>query len=138
MDFGKFDTVSAGDKARPLHLRHPASGQPLMDGETPCVIMVLGCEGREVQAAQRAVEADMMAETDIGVQERLVRRAIPLVAEIKSGIDRGDKPAKAPDDVDWLLNLNAVNGAHPGLSFVEQVIDFSRRRESILGNGSGG
>jgi len=165
MDFGVFDSRGAADKGRPLHLLHPSSALPLYnsadrpfeDNGLPCTVLVRGTEGRDTQRAvtdvlKRIREAkDEAAPEDEGegkklsqsreeLHDELVRLAIPLVAGFEN-VDRGDSPARVPEDVEWFLNLQLSSGA-PGLfgnsegrSFVEQVVDYSVNRAHYLGNG---
>ena len=61
MDFlNTFDVRSAAEKPIPLHLRHQSSGAPIMDGDTPCIVLVKGASSRSAQAAIRAEEQERM------------------------------------------------------------------------------
>jgi len=143
MDFTAYDSRAAAETGRDLQLKHPVTGDLMFDGDKPCMVNVIGSESREAQAAIRAVQkAKTKSEKDEeqnieNLHKLLVQTATPLVKGFKN-IDRGDKPAKAPDDVDWLLNLQLINGQDGEESFVEQIAKFATRRANFLGNGSKG
>jgi hypothetical protein len=141
MDFTAFDSRAAAEQGRELHLQHPATAEPIFDGEKPCIVIIRGTESREAQAALAKIrkmkvaddkEADEASLEDM--HGRLVETAIPLVIGFKN-IQRGDKPAKAPEDVEWFLNLQLINGIEGERSFVEQVVSYATKRSNFLGNG---
>lgn len=136
MDFTQLDSRSAADEGRPLHITHPGTGEPMMDGDTPCIVYVLGTEGRIAQGiAKEAAKLPKLAEdaTMEDWHERLCQTAERLITRF-SGIDRGDRPATRQDAA-WFLNLNLANPANlgKGRSFVEQVLRFSGDRSAYLG-----
>lgn len=143
MDFGKFDSRAAAEQGRDLQLKHPAAGELIFDGDAPCIVVVRGTESRDAQKALAKIRKIKMqadgegSETDeISLEDmhsRLVETATPLVVGFKN-INRGDKPAKAPDDIEWFLNLQLINGVEGEKSFVEQVVDFATKRANFLGN----
>lgn len=156
MDFNKFDSRKAADEGRPLHLKHPSTGELLYDNEDdpfadngkPCVVYVLGAEGRSVQkqlkevvseiAADRESEEDEKAKAEkVGYaefqQSRLVQLTAPLIAGFEN-IKRGKRNAKSPDDVEWFLNLQLVTDNDAGTSFAEQISGFATKRGNYLGN----
>lgn len=139
MDFSQFDSRAAADEGRDMHVKHPATGELLYDNGEPCLVRVLGTESRSVQAEIAKVRAAKVAEgrkdekTLAELYERLVDAARPLVAGFPSGIHRGKRKAKAPDDVDWFLSLQMVNGRPDEKSFAEQIAEFSTRRAHFLG-----
>ncbi|WP_313349384.1 hypothetical protein [Paracoccus sp. (in: a-proteobacteria)] len=136
MDFTSFDSRSVADEGRPLHLKHPATGEPLFDGEAPCVVHVLGTEGRIAQEAFRdAAKLPKLAD-DTTMEEyhaRLCITARKLIVGF-ANVDRGDRPA-TPADADWFLGLNMTNPVSrgKGRSFAEQVLAFSGDRGEYLG-----
>ena len=143
MDFGKFDSRAAAEQGRDLQLKHPATGELIFDGDAPCIVIVRGTESRDAQKALAKIRKMKMqadgesSDTDeISLEDmhsRLVETATPLVVGFKN-INRGDKPAKAPDDIEWFLNLQLINGVEGEKSFVEQVVDFATKRANFLGN----
>lgn len=142
MDFSEFDSRAAAETGRDLHLKHPVSGELLYDGKNPCVVNVIGSESREAQAALRAInkakaKGDKKAEDQTleDLQKTLSESAAPLIKGFKN-VNRGDKPATAPDDVAWFLGLQLINGQDGEESFVEQVSKFATKRANFLGNGS--
>lgn len=145
MDFNQFDTRSTSDEGRDLHLKHPVSGELLYDGDLPCIAVVLGSEGRKVQEKmadlRRAKVIDDTPFDKLTRYERHERAAVVakhLVAGFKN-ISRGEKSATAPDDVEWLLDLQVADeSARNEASFAEQITDFSTRRANFLGASSKG
>lgn len=142
MDFSAFDSRAAAEKGRDLHIKHPATGEPVFDGDKPCIVVVRGTESREAQAALAKLRKMKLAEDDAKADEasledmhqRLVETATPLVVAFKN-INRGDKAATAPADVAWFLNLQLINGVEGEQSFVEQVVNYATKRSNFLGNG---
>ena len=134
MDFGQFDSRAAGDKGAWMHVTNPFDGDPMHDDGKPCRVKVLGIEGEVGQGLFDDVRKGMKGQADD--KGRIIRETIPLVVGFEN-IDRGDKPAIAPGDVEWFLSLqHVVGGDHP--SFVEQVRAFAIKRANFLGNVSGG
>lgn len=141
MDFSTFDSRAAAELGRELHIKHPATGEPIYDGDKPCVVIVRGTESRKAQAALSKVrkakmdgeEENLSAATIEDMHAKLVETAKPLVVGFKN-INRGDEPAKAPKDVDWFLNLQLINGIEGEQSFVEQIVAFATKRSNFLGN----
>lgn len=136
MDFSAFDTRSAADEGRPLHLDHPVTGEKMMDGDRPCIVTVLGMEGRIAQAAAKEAAKLPKLADDATIEDyhaRLCLTAEKLVTGF-SGVDRGDRPADR-SDVRWFLDLQMANPAQGGRgrSFVEQVLRFSGDRAAYLG-----
>ena len=140
MDFTAFDSRAAAEQGRELHLQHPATAEPIFDGDKPCIVIIRGTESREAQAALAKIRKMKVAEDkeadEASLEDmhgRLVETAMPLVIGFKN-INRGDKPAKAPDDVEWFLNLQLINGVDGERSFVEQVVNYATKRSNFLGN----
>ena len=140
MDFSQFDSVAASDRGAWMHAHSPINGQPLYADEAkekPCRVRVLGAEGEVGQKifaeSRKALKGD---ESDEDHMAKLVKRISPLVVGFEN-IDRGDKPAEAPADVAWFLNLQRVVGGDLP-SFLEQVQAFALKRANHLGNVSGG
>jgi hypothetical protein len=138
MDFSAFDSRAAASAGAWLHLAHPATGELLYDKKKPCRVLVLGTESRQAQEALRAAQASRMKGDDdqqtlSELHDRLVAAAKPLIVGFEN-VDRGDTPAKAPDDVEWFLSLQTINGQEGEKSFVEQVMSFATKRANYLGN----
>lgn len=135
MDLTSLDSRTAADEGRPLHLKHPVTGEPMMDGENPSVVYVLGAEGKMAQQIAREVIA-MPKLTDAAAEdlhERLCASAERLITGF-SGLYRAGRPLNMAD-VTWFLRLQIANplGSTRGLSFVEQVLNFSGSRAEYLG-----
>lgn len=149
MDFNQFDSRKASETARPLHLTHPGTGELLYDTDAkgkpdkskPCRVLLLGIEsgfGQEIilerQRARmtdgsKADEPKMLSE----IQAENGKELVPFFAGFEN-IMRGDKPAKAPADVEWFLGLQIGGIDRLAPSFYEQVRAFISRRANFLGN----
>lgn len=146
MDFNQFDSRKASETPRALHLKHPGTGKLLYDDNDeskPCRLLVLGIEGETGQAAILQSQRERMKrDTTSGeptpvsdIHEALVKEISPLIVGFEN-VSRGSKPAVAPADVEWFLNLQIVSGTRGQLSFAEQVRTFATDRAAILGNGN--
>ncbi|MFC3169221.1 hypothetical protein [Paracoccus fontiphilus] len=150
MDFTSFDSRSVADEGRPLHLRHPSTGELLWDDqgphldddgaevprEKPCLVYVLGTEGRVAQEAFREAAKLPKLPDDATMQDyhdRLCVTARKLVVGFEN-VDRNTRAATMAD-VDWFLALNVSNpvARGKGRSFAEQVLAFSNDRSAFLG-----
>lgn len=142
MKIDQFNSRAGSGVARPLHLCHPVTGQPLFDNEAdptqdngkPCRVMVLGVEDADTMAQIRAIRADKDKTKD--QTEYLVSVTAPLIAGFEN-IEREDGKASRPltdDDVMWFLRLQAPNGSIGQRSFLEQVAGFAADRANYLGN----
>lgn len=141
MDFTNLDSRAGGEAGAPLHILHPATGEPMMDGDKPCLVHVTGAEAPSFQAASKLLNAAKMKADETDDQKTLedlhfevVSRAKALITGFEN-IDNGDKPATA----EWFLNLQMLDfkAAQKGvddLSFVSQVIAFANDRANYLGN----
>lgn len=141
MIFDSFDTRKASSIARPLHIKHPATGEPLFDNEEnpladngkPCLVMVKGVEAPDVVAAIKAAHEGKGKDQE----QNLIDATKPLIVGFEN-IDRevnGEaRPATAPDDVVWFLRLQRPNGRLGQMSFLEQVSTFAMDRTNYLGN----
>jgi len=138
MDFTQYDSRAAAEEGRELHLAHPATGDLLYDGDKPCIVIVRGNESRAAQQEMARIRAAKVADKDDDVSSleqvhgRLVEAVRPLIVGF-ANINRGKVKAKAPDDVDWFLNLQMVNGRADERSFAEQVAAFATKRANFLG-----
>lgn len=174
MDFNAFNSRSGANKPSRLHVCHPATGDEIwsepprgIPGDAdyfegkPCIVLVLGAEGADVQAQlkrlraqkmtdptsgnrkeRRAKKAEGIAEVDdrsvIEVHAEMAESAVPLIAGFEN-IERDGKPlTTSHDDVMWFLCLQTVNGRgeQGQKSFLEQVLEHSGDRANYLGNGS--
>lgn len=72
IDLKRLDVASAAAAGADLHLKHPATLEPLFDGKTPATIRMLGRDAPAVRDAARAADRAVTAgEIDSG--ERLTR-----------------------------------------------------------------
>lgn len=138
MDFNALDSRQAAETGAAMDIRHPVSGDVLMDGDKVCRVILRGSESPTVQKAMRAMKKAAAAKTEDEmrsveeIHEEMVRMAAPLILGFEN-VDRGDKPATA-DDAKWFLGLNLFNGNADQPSFVQQVLMFASDRANYLGN----
>ncbi|WP_312526702.1 hypothetical protein [Paracoccus sp. (in: a-proteobacteria)] len=150
MDFNNFDSRTAADEGRPMHIKHPATGELMWNDDgpkhdddgnelprsNPCRVYVYGTEGNVAQEAFReAAKLDKLddAATMADYHERLCVTARKLVAGFEN-VNNGDRPATVGDAA-WFLNLNTSSPlkGREGQSFAEQVLQFSGTRGQYLG-----
>ena len=150
MDFAQFDSRKAAETPRPLHLKHPATGDLLYDVDAkgkpdkgkPCRVLLYGVESSIGQKAildgQRSrMEKDKADEPKglADIQALNAKELVPFFAGFEN-VNCGDRPAEAPRDVEWFLNLQIGGTDRLAPSFYEQVRVFIQRRANFLGNGS--
>jgi len=152
MDFNQFDSVAAAEKGAELHVKDPATLEPLYDAEgKPCIVTLIGAESPSARAAARELQkawAKAKEAKDTGgndekerisydeIHDRLVQTLLPRVVGFKN-ISNGKKAA-TKEDAAWFFNLNRMNGVEGEKSFAEQAGEFSAKRSSYLGNASAG
>jgi hypothetical protein len=77
------------------------------------------------------------------IQQDFVNSAAHLIVEFV-GVDRGDKPAQAPDDCKWFCDLTMFSvasvlapkeGEWQKHSYAQQILDFAQSGANYLGNG---
>ena len=116
MDFSKFDSRAQAEVGSPMQIMDEWTGEPMMDGDKPCMVIVRGASSPTMQAKMRAAQkAALMSKKAKGKDEE----AAPLVMEDThnqlcesaagfimgfENVSRGDVPATA-DDAMWFLNL---------------------------------
>ena len=154
MDFNsRFNSREAAAIAKPLHLRDPSDNSRLIydldkdgneDKAKPCLVYLFGVESARVQDAQAAIRRERAKKTKATpedeqsmaeLQTTLIEGIVPMVSHFEN-ISKGDKLAKAPDDVDWLFNMQAINPREGQQSFIEQAAEFVGNRAKFLGNGA--
>lgn len=99
-----------------MQIVDPWTGEPMMDGDKPCRVIVRGTASKSVQAAMRAkAKAAMMSKKAKGddadeearvmedVHMQLCEGAAPFIVGFEN-VKNGDKPATA-DDAMWFLDL---------------------------------
>lgn len=129
MDFGNFDTRAAAEIARAIPIRAQATGEPILDGDKPCEVIIRGAASRSAQASakaqataraafakqNRAKGDDAKVAGDLHTQ--LVQAAIPLIVGFHNVQRKGDD-GKLRDltgdeeDVKWFLDLNFISMDH--------------------------
>lgn len=138
MDFSQFDSRAAGNKGAWMHVCHPGTGKPMYDKGKPCEVLVYGIESdiglRVLDSARAAMKEDDASGDLPDLATKGVKDAAPLIGGFRN-INRGDEPAKAPDDAEWFLGLQ-VQIAGDKKTFLQQVREFSMRRDNLLKNGS--
>lgn len=158
MDFTKKDARTAAETATFCHLRDPETGAYINDDDGSAVgVMVVGSMARSVQNAMRddaraklqdatGKPKDEQARALEDIQADMIESASKLTTGFVR-VDRGDKPAIAPDDCGWFYDLNMFSTTSllapkpnewQGLSFAQQVLKHSNDAGAYLGNGSKG
>lgn len=114
MDFNKFDSRAQAETGTPMQIMDPWTGEPMMDGDKPCRVIVRGVASKTMQAKMRAKQkAAMMSKKSKGdddearvmedVHNQLCEGAAPFIVGFEN-VNRGDVAATA-DDADWFLDL---------------------------------
>ena len=117
MDFSKFDSRAVAEAGQPMQIVDQWTGEPIMDGDKPCRVIVRGTASRSMQAKLRAKQkAAMMSKKAKGddaeedearvmedVHMQLCEGAAPYIVGFEN-VSKGDKPATA-DDAEWFLDL---------------------------------
>ncbi len=117
MDFNaNYNSREAAETGTPMQIVDPWSGEPVMDGDKPCRVIVRGTASRSMQAKMRAKQKAAMASkkakgdnTDDearvmeDVHNQLCEGAAPFIFGFEN-VMNGDKPATAEDAM-WFLDL---------------------------------
>ena len=158
MDFTKRDARTAAETATFCHLRDPETGSFINDDDgSPVGVMVVGAMARSVQNAMRNDARERLQDAKGKPKEEQARALEDIQADLIAsasklttgfvGVDRGDKPAIAPDDCKWFYDLNMFStasllapnaGEWQQLSFAQQVLKHSNDAGMYLGNGLNG
>lgn len=124
MDLKRFDVASAANAGAELHLKHPATGEPLNDGGKPVTLRLMGRDAPAVREAARAADRAVTA-GEIDADERLTRVLVAATVGW-SGIEVDGETKFSPDgarklytmpETDWVLEqvtpffLNRANYA---------------------------
>ena len=115
MDFSTFDTRSTAEAGTPMQIKDAFTGEPIMDGDKPCRVLVRGVASKTAQAEMRERQrAAMTAEPETDADDTRVMEdahndlcgaAAPFIIGFEN-VDRGDRPCEAtPDDIEWFLDL---------------------------------
>jgi len=121
MDFATLDTKTPAEAGAFLHLRHPALGHLLYDGEKPVGLMVRGTESKTAQDRLKAVQRDRMKGDKEG-------DGLAFVCSLVIGFQGVERDGKAVDATD--ANVRWFFGLSDG--FVEQVVTFASDRASFF------
>lgn len=146
MDFSAFNSRAGGEVGADMTILHPVTGEPIMQGKEPCVVIVRGSESPSAQAAMQALRKARMAEKKADDEDAeksmaelhasMADAAAPLVMGFRH-VFLGDRELTATDAREF-LDLNMVTldlddeGKPRSLSFVEQVLRFSGQRANFL------
>jgi len=117
MDFNKFDSRAKAETGTPMQIVDAWSGEPMLDGDKPCMVIVRGTASKTMQAKMRAKQkAAMMSKKAKGdkdddeeskvmedVHMQLVEASAPFIVGFEN-VNNGDKPATAAD-AEWFLDL---------------------------------
>lgn len=144
MEISKINRRAQAEVAHFCHFTDPATGLPMMDGDTALGAMVLGSGARSVQAAITARQKAMLQKPgpkdEVGLerhQAASVDDACLLTAELV-GFTSDGKPIGADGfagffdltffDVDVMLGRKDAKFG----SFAQQVLDFSNKQSNFL------
>ncbi len=163
MDFTQFDNRDRAERGAWLHLVHPVTGEPLYDDDDkdkPCRVLVRGAASPTIQKVMRRkmledfererklskdkIEEQRRVQVMEDTHRRLVEGAAPFVMEFEN-VQRDGRPATAPDDVEWFLNLvfPVMRAVETGgemrfelanKPFGHQIATFAADAEAWLGN----
>jgi hypothetical protein len=116
MDFNQYDSRAKAEAGSPMQILDAWTGDPMMDGDKPCRVILRGTASASMQAKMRAAQkAAMMSKKAKGkdaddearvmedVHNQLCEAAAPFIMGFEN-VNNGDKPATAADAM-WFLNL---------------------------------
>lgn len=167
VDFSKFDNRGPAETGQRLELLDPSvrEGEPLLDGQKPCAVIVRGSTARSVQMEMRKRQKAKMTGKNGGKAEEarvmedvhadLCDTAAPLIVGFENIHRDGRALTTEPDDVRWFLDLtfpvmgvkededgepilNAAGNVQFQMRnnpFAKQIADFSSEQALKLGNG---
>lgn len=167
MDFNSFDSRSRAETGAPMQIVDPITGEPIMDGDKPCRVIVRGVASKSMQAKMREKQKAAMAKKpkDGGgdearvmedVHQQLCEGAAPFIVGFEN-VERDGNPATL-DDVEWFLDLsfpemgvkedkdgNAVKDSDgnpifemKNTPFAKQIGEFAGKQANFLGNAKSG
>lgn len=117
MDFTKLDSRAKAEAGTAMNILDAWTGEPIMDGDKHCRVIVRGTASKTMQAKMRAkAKAAMQSKKDKGdkaedeearvmedVHNQLCEGAAPFIIGFEN-VNKGDKPATA-EDAEWFLDL---------------------------------
>ena len=114
MDFNKFDSRAKAEAGSAMQIMDAWTGEPMMDGDKPCEVILRGTASPSMQAKMRANQkAALMSQKAKGedddarvmedIHNQLCEAAAPFIVGFNN-VNNGNKPATA-DDAMWFLNL---------------------------------
>lgn len=126
MDFSALNTKIPAEKGAWLHLRHPATGAFLYDGHgesaLPCRVFVRGLESKTVQARAKNIRKNTVEGQE---NEDGLEFVSALIIDFENVERSAGVPLTGSDaDVRWFLVQSD--------SFVEQVMDFAKKRSNFF------
>lgn len=120
MDFNSnYNSREAAEVGSPMQILDPWTGEPIMDGDKPCRVIVRGTASKSMQAKMRAKAKAAMASRKAkgksdgdddearvmeDVHNQLCEAAAPFVVGFEN-VSNGTKPATA-EDAAWFLDLS--------------------------------
>lgn len=127
MDFSALNTKVPAEKGAFLHLKHPALGTLLWDGEgadrKKVGVYVRGIESKTVQDRIKRTQKEKLDGVD-GAEEAGRAFAVSLIVSF-DGVERDGKPLPATDEgIQWFFDQSD--------GFVEQVLKFAQDRASFF------
>ena len=126
MDFADLDMTAAADAGADLHLRHPATGEPLMDGKTKVIWRIIGRDSARVREATRAAQKDAVAGKIDDEEAGILSTAACIIGWPKGTKWQGKELPCTPENAAMMLR------ARPWL--MEQIGPFAIDRANFGAN----
>jgi hypothetical protein len=116
MDFSKFDTRARAEVGVAMQIMDSITGDPIMDGDKPCRVILRGVASRSIQEQQRArLTAAAQKQTEDGevsvrvmedIHAELCEAAAPFILGFENVArpEDGGRPLTAEDAM-WFLDL---------------------------------
>ena len=114
LDFNKFDSRAQAETGTPMQILDQWTGEPMMDGDKPCRVILRGSASKTMQAAMRDRQRAAMAAHKKGkgddearvmedIHNQLCEASVPFVVGFEN-VSNGDVPATA-EDAAWFFDL---------------------------------
>lgn len=128
MDFLKtHDARSAAETPIEYHLRFPSTGEPIFDGDKPCIVLLKGASSRSAQEAMRQEEMERIrtakaakgkpeeAQAMEDLHKTLCKAAARFIVgfvNMQTTGEDGDMRAMTPEDAPAFLDLYFISVPH--------------------------
>ena len=127
MDLTQFSPRRAADRPRELHLKHPATGEPLFDGGEPVTITLLGSESRAMRDKVRELERRKLDGEEITPELEGAEKLAALIVGWKGiGLGSDDDLPYSPE------NARRLAENEHAMWIVEQIAPFVSARRNFF------